>query len=68
MNLFETPVVVPLDPEANATDLLVQRVAETPDQPLFSLPDGDGWKDVTAAEFHRQVIALAKGLDRNTVE
>ncbi|MFE4951455.1 AMP-dependent synthetase/ligase [Leifsonia sp. NPDC056665] len=62
MNQFETPVVVPADPEANATDLLVQRVAATPDAPLFSLPDGDGWKDVTAAEFHRQVVALAKGL------
>jgi len=59
---FETPAVVPADPEANSTDLLVQRVAATPDAPLFSLPDGDGWRDITAAEFHRQVIALAKGL------
>nr|WP_218881535.1 AMP-dependent synthetase/ligase [Leifsonia shinshuensis] len=42
--------------------MLVQRVAATPDAALFSLPDGDGWKDVTAAEFYRQVIALAKGL------
>ncbi|MEY9953231.1 long-chain fatty acid--CoA ligase [Leifsonia sp. EB34] len=62
MNQFETPAVVPADPEANATDLLVQRVAATPDAALFSLPDGDGWRDVTAAEFYRQVIALAKGL------
>ncbi|MBN9629764.1 long-chain fatty acid--CoA ligase [Leifsonia sp. TF02-11] len=62
MNQFEIPALVPADPEANATDLLVQRVAATPDAPLFSLPDGDGWKDVTAAEFHRQVIALAKGI------
>jgi len=57
-----TPAIVPADPDANATDLLVDRVAQTPDQPLFSLPDGDGWRDITAAEFHRQVIALAKGL------
>jgi long-chain acyl-CoA synthetase len=62
VNQFETPVVVPADPEANATDLLVQRVAATPDAALFSIPDGAGWKDVTAAEFHRQVVALAKGL------
>ncbi|QNE33911.1 AMP-dependent synthetase/ligase [Leifsonia shinshuensis] len=62
MNQFETPAVVPADPEANATDLLVQRVAATPDAALFSIPDGDGWRDVTAAEFHRQVVALAKGL------
>jgi long-chain acyl-CoA synthetase len=62
VNQFEIPALVPADPEANATDLLVQRVAATPDAPLFSRPDGDGWKDVTAAEFHRQVIALSKGL------
>ncbi|GIT80073.1 long-chain-fatty-acid--CoA ligase [Leifsonia sp. LS1] len=59
---FETPAVVPADPEANSTDLLIQRVAATPDAPLFSVPDGAGWRDITAAEFHRQVVALAKGL------
>ncbi|SFR79149.1 long-chain acyl-CoA synthetase [Agromyces sp. CF514] len=59
---FDTPVVVPADPEANATDLLVQRVAATPDSVLFSLPTADGgWSPVTTREFYDQVIALAKG-------
>jgi long-chain acyl-CoA synthetase len=59
---FDTPVVVPADPEANVTDLLVQRVAETPDSVLFSLPTADGgWSPVTTREFHQQVVALAKG-------
>ncbi|GAA1835898.1 AMP-dependent synthetase/ligase [Agromyces salentinus] len=59
---FDTPVVVPADPEANVTDLLVQRVAATPDSVLFSLPTADGgWSPVTTREFHRQVVALAKG-------
>ncbi|AAT89350.1 long-chain fatty acid--CoA ligase [Leifsonia xyli subsp. xyli] len=62
MNLSETPALVPADPEANATDLLVQRVQATPDAALFSLPNGASWTDVTAAEFHRQVVELAKGL------
>lgn len=62
MNQFEIPALVPADPDANATDLLVQRVAAAPDAALFSRPDGEGWKDVTAAEFHRQVVAVAKGL------
>ncbi|AGW41696.1 long-chain-fatty-acid-CoA ligase [Leifsonia xyli subsp. cynodontis DSM 46306] len=62
MNLSETSALVPADPEANATDLLVQRVRATPDAALFSLPDGASWTDVTAAEFHRQVVELAKGL------
>ena len=63
MNEIYVPAVVPADPEANATDLLVDRVAATPDSPLFALPTADGgWEDVSTAEFHRQVVALAKGL------
>jgi len=57
-----TPLAVQPDPDANITDLLIERVAKTPDNPLFSLPTADGgWSDVSAAEFQRQVIALAKG-------
>jgi long-chain acyl-CoA synthetase len=59
---YETPAVVPADPQANATDLLVDRVAQTPDAPLFALPVDGGWRDVPASEFLRQVVALAKGL------
>jgi long-chain acyl-CoA synthetase len=63
VNEYFTPAVVPADPAANTTDLLVARVAATPDAPLFALPTADGgWTDVSTAEFHRQVIALAKGL------
>ncbi|MDQ2661568.1 MAG: AMP-dependent synthetase/ligase, partial [Actinomycetota bacterium] len=59
---FETPAVVTPDPDANTTDLLVQRVAATPDSVLFSLPTADGgWSPVTTKEFYDQVIALAKG-------
>ncbi|WP_203135535.1 AMP-dependent synthetase/ligase [Microbacterium sp. JZ31] len=58
---FSTPAIVPADPEANVADLLVERARATPDRPIFAVPEGDGWRDVTAAEFERQVIALAKG-------
>ena len=58
---FEVPAVVPADPSANVADLLVERVRATPDLALFALPEGGGWKDVSAAEFQRQVVALAKG-------
>jgi len=59
---FFVPAVVTADPNANASDLLVDRVRLTPNGALFSLPTSDGgWSDVTAAEFHRQVKALAKG-------
>lgn len=58
---FEIPAIVPADPEANITDLLVQRVQKTPNLALFSVPDGEGWRDITAAAFQAEVIALAKG-------
>ncbi|WP_314097112.1 long-chain fatty acid--CoA ligase [Microbacterium foliorum] len=59
---FEVPAVVPADPDANIADLLAKRVAATPDRPLFSVPDGDGWRDISASAFETAVIALAKGL------
>jgi long-chain acyl-CoA synthetase len=62
------PPVVPADPSANTTDLLVERAARTPDRVLFGIPEGDGWRDVTAAEFLAQVRALAKGFVAAGVE
>ena len=48
MQQFEVPIKVPVDPDANTTDLLVDRVAKTPDSALFSIPTGDGqWEDIT---------------------
>ena len=62
MNEHTTPVAVEPDPAANATDLLVERAAATPDAALFAVPDGvGGWRDVTAVDFLAQVRALAKG-------
>ncbi|MFE6733207.1 AMP-dependent synthetase/ligase [Microbacterium sp. NPDC057650] len=58
---FEAPAIVPADPEANVTDLLEKRVEATPDRALFSVPEGAGWRDISAADFRTAVIALAKG-------
>lgn len=58
---FEVPAIVPADPEANVADLLVKRVEATPDRALFSVPEGDGWRDISAADFQTAVVALAKG-------
>ncbi|GAA3024375.1 AMP-dependent synthetase/ligase [Microbacterium dextranolyticum] len=58
---FDIPAIVPADPSANIADLLVDRVRATPSLALFAVPDGAGWRDITAAEFERDVIALAKG-------
>lgn len=59
---WSVPAVVAAAPEANATDLLIERVKKTPDLALFSIPRAGGWVDVTAKEFHSQVVALSKGL------
>lgn len=62
MKEFFVPAVVTPDPDANASDLLVERVRLTPNGALFALPTSDGgWSDLTATEFHTQVTALAKG-------
>ncbi|MFB2582841.1 long-chain fatty acid--CoA ligase [Herbiconiux sp. P15] len=62
MDQYFVPPVVTADPQANATDLLIERVRLTPDDALFAVPDGAGWRDITAAEFLTQVRAVAKGL------
>lgn len=61
MQQTETPLLVPLAPNDNVSDLLEQRVAKTPDRALFAVPRGEGWQDISATEFRRQVVALAKG-------
>lgn len=58
---FEEPALVPADPTANVSDLLRERVKLTPDRPLFAVPTPAGWRDITAQQFEREVIALAKG-------
>lgn len=61
MNQTETPILVPLTPESNVSDLLEERVAATPDIALFAVPEGDGWRDISAREFRSEVVSLAKG-------
>ncbi|GAA3901099.1 AMP-dependent synthetase/ligase [Microbacterium invictum] len=65
---FEVPAIVPPDPQAGVADLLVERVKSTPSLALFAVPDGEGWRDITAAEFERDVIALAKGFAAAGIE
>lgn len=57
-----TPLAVPAAPGDNVSELLRQRVAATPNDALFRVPEGDAWRDVSAREFEQQVIAIAKGL------
>ena len=66
---FDVPAIVEADPQANVTDLLIDRVAATPNQALFSIPTSTGgWTDVTSAEFLARVTAVSKGLVAAGVE
>lgn len=68
MKQSETPILIPPVPEDNITDLLEQRVVASPDRALFAVPEGAGWRDISATEFRKQVIALAKGLAAAGIE
>ncbi|KAB1643967.1 AMP-dependent synthetase/ligase [Gulosibacter chungangensis] len=57
-----TPAVAEPAPELNVTDLLESRVTRTPQRALFSVPEGDSWRDITAYEFATDVRDIAKGL------
>ncbi|WP_210481682.1 long-chain fatty acid--CoA ligase [Naasia sp. SYSU D00948] len=61
MHQIDAPVVVEPTPDANATDLLLERVAITPDAPLFGRQVGEQWIEITARDYLEQVRALAKG-------
>ena len=58
-----TPVVgFEVDTASSTTDIFLSTVAENPTRPLVAKPDGDGWDELTAAEFLAEVKAAAKGL------
>lgn len=61
MYAVETPAIVVAQPDDNTTDLLRNRVRETPQRALFALPDGSSWRDISASDFERDVQAVAKG-------
>lgn len=59
---FHTPAVAAHDPASSTYSLLLKRVKLTPDAPLFSVPEGDGWQDVSARQFLDEVHEVARGL------
>lgn len=63
MKTYDVAPIVVSDKSENITDLLVNRVKETPNLNLFSIETKPGvWVDQTAKEFQDKVIAVAKGL------
>jgi long-chain acyl-CoA synthetase len=61
---YATPQTVEIRATGNLTDDVVRHATDAPDAVLFSRPgDADqAWHDVSAARFHAEVVAVAKGL------
>lgn len=62
MRSYELPSLIETAANESITDLLLNRVHNTPNIPLFALEKSPGvWTDVSAKDFHEQVKELAKG-------
>ena len=62
MREFATPLTIEIPPAGNLTDDIVSNAREAADTVVFSRNTGEGWTDVTAADFLAEVSAVAKGL------
>ena len=62
MREYSTPALVQIPDSANLTDIVLKRAADEPGAVALRRKDDGGWRDVTAGEFHRDVVAVAKGL------
>ncbi len=68
MREFSSPLKTVVPDTGNLTDDVVRNAVEVPDMVLFSRNGGDGWEDVTAAQFLAEVQGVAKGLVAAGVE
>jgi len=59
---FSTPLTIEVPSTGNLTDDVVGNAREAGDTVVFARPGPGGLQDVTAAEFLREVSAVAKGL------
>lgn len=62
MQTFGAPAAIPLPITDTLATIPGRNAARFPDRPLYALRTGAGWTDVTAAQFHDQVQAVARGL------
>jgi long-chain acyl-CoA synthetase len=65
---FSTPLSISIPTTGNLTDDVVANARDHADTAVFSRATSDGWVDVTAAQFHEEVCAAAKGLVAAGVE
>ena len=61
MQEYEVPPLVPPSEEGNLSDIPHGWAEREPHRPLLSRQIDGVWRDVTAADWHREVRELAKG-------
>ncbi len=59
---YSTPPTLDLRAAGNLTDDVVSNARDHGAEVIFSRPGADGWEGVSAAAFHDEVRAVAKGL------
>ncbi|MEO5652853.1 MAG: AMP-dependent synthetase/ligase, partial [Marmoricola sp.] len=59
---YSTALQVEVPTSGNLTDDVITNATEHPESVMFSRRSGKEWTDVTAAKFHDEVRAVAKGL------
>lgn len=65
---FSVPAKSPMPATGNVTDMLIAAAAKNPGAVAVSVNEGGAWRDVTAADFHARVRAVAKGIIANGVQ
>jgi len=65
---FSTPATIEIPTAGNLTDDVVGNARDYPQAVVFSRRTGSSWEDVTAEQFHGEVVAVAKGLIAAGVE
>ena len=63
MKEIHSPQIVTIDPAVNITDMVERRAQDSRNPLVYRVQKSTGnWVPVTAKDFRRQVIDLAKGL------
>ncbi|HIW61317.1 MAG TPA: long-chain fatty acid--CoA ligase [Candidatus Stackebrandtia excrementipullorum] len=62
MREFSVLPAVEVPDNDNATTAMWNNAEQHPNAPLFAVPDGAGWRDITTAQFRDEVTEVAKGL------
>ncbi|MFW0120068.1 AMP-dependent synthetase/ligase [Rothia sp. CCM 9417] len=69
MKEIHSPQLVSVDPSINVTEMVERRAQDSRDPVVYRVQKSPGnWVNVTAKEFRRQVIDLAKGLIASGIE